>query len=411
MGISAIDAGTTDIAIGNKVYVFGSDRFPNGANYLSFLVQVPVDHVIQDGRVEYTMPRAENGKFSGINHSGIHAAIDNSALKESIRSSECLLLAQGAYCNMSSPATDYKSNYRAELLQRSIRDKRSGAVRHVLLDSSGAAVDLTRKTDLEGRVYVKLTEDPFDRDLDGPIPEEIDWSESWMRVISQVHGDTNVQVVLAYSSENGFILHPSIDSSRFEIVHQNSDYTWVSYRQIGNSLEFLDSFPLSSVITLHRGLLLLSDGGSHPPKVPIRIGYNNRDYAYKYPAFEAGLVPGSVTRNLLRLIASALMNGYPRDEGRELDIQEIFSNADALEESFASIIASSVLGVIDSMDWDSFMNKVLMTAGPSRFSFSDVPSNLDVRGIHIAMNFDITFTQATTGPYTIKDLAIVLLLS
>ena len=406
MSNSAIDVGTTDIVVSSKVYVFGSERFPNGANDFAFLVQVPVENVIQDGRVEYTMPRADNGTFTGIMPSldnNTCAAIDSDGLKGIINSSECLLLAQGAYCDLRSQDT----GYRAEFFQRSIQDKRIRDIWHVLLDSSGAAVDLGRKADQEGRIYVIITGDPFDKDLDVPIPESMDSPASWKRVISQVLvGDTGEQSVLAYSPDIGFIMHPSIEDCHIEIVHEITDATWVSYRHNGNSLDLLDSFPLYPVI--HGNLRF---DGTRPPKMPVRIGYNNRDYVYRYPAFESGQIPGSMTRHLLRLIASALMNGYPKDEGRELDIQDIFSNVDALKDNLASKIAFSVLEVINGMDWGSFINTVFTAAGPSRFSFSDMPSNLDVRGMHVAMNFEITFTHNAGRPYTIKDLAIVLLLS
>lgn len=405
--LAAIDLGQIEVVVSSQVSVFGS-TFSKDAKDLAFLMEVPVDYLI-DGAVSYTMPRDDDGAFSILSAINIRPSRYAENIKNTLYSSPSLLLAQGACCDLT-----VESNYTALFIKRSLQDKRDPAIRHVLVDGNGKAVDLQREIDAYDRIIVKPTFDAFDPQQDGMVPLELTLSSSWTRVISCDYNEEGEQYVVAKSASN-YILHPDIGNRSLMVIEGLPNSTWVSFTITQSGIHVLQPSNIGPYV-LHSDLLFGARMNELTfPQVPIIIRYNGREYAYRYPAFhpdEHTVATRTCTRRLLRLIASALLNGYPKDEGQDLQLAEIFANMDAFEGDLASLLASSVISAIDHLDWDSFLRSVFMAKGPAQFSFSDIPSIIDVRGVHMAFNMEVSFRiYGRRTPYVIKDIAMVFLLT
>ena len=420
-------AGPVDVGVTGSVSVYGGyggRLLPSDLGPVCITVDVPLIHVVQNGVFPYKMNKGNDGMFNGIDALSVGIASDHEPLKRVLTTSTSLLLGyNGLY-----PQHSSEPPYVLDFFKRSIPCRKHTPTWCVFVTTTnGQVVDVHERTRNMSNILVSVTDDAFDPVLDGPIPASIVPSAGWMRVLSP-RFPSGEQYVIAYSPmETRFIRHPDLDPTcNITDVNAYADpgFRCIEYARMStNTLRILGQSRGSiDAVSLHGNeqFEIIRDMSGNlmtlvPPAVPMRIIYGGREFIHKYPVFstleQRYSRQDSPAHRIMRILASVLMGGYPSDEGNEIGLDQVFSNAEALGNDLSYSVVSALLNSLASAEselWDAIAMSIYQRSGPHRFSYSEVPGNLDVRGAHIGFNLQLGFQiTGSRKPYVLKDLAIL----
>lgn len=422
-GMRVVSVGPIELNITSPLSISTIDPFSDATSPLSIVLNASANELFMDGVLAYKMKKGTDCTFSEIQALPVITA-SNTSLKNTFLASSSILTCKHGHINYALSEPTLLSDF-----SRCSFDYFSDQnVKYIFMNSIGELVDVYNDIHLLNRVYVAKTDEYYEGSLTPPE------GHLWYKVISPNVKNTNLPYVHAYDATNEQYIWGDTDNQSLELIDItiNSQLHMITYQSpilpdgtIELPIRLQTNLPTNNGLEIiplyHKDLKFVKSVDLNginvlwPPSLPIQLEYDSNPYIYHFPvtrlqAIESVNEHKDACHRLLEVFANVLLRNL--NASNDYSIGEIFTNIESLKEQLAHLLSNTIINTINTTDltvFNSLLSNIYNREGPTRFSFSEAPSNFKINDIFI--NFNIACTLRISNKkalYTIKDIGVVL---